>query len=188
MLGNWGLLQIPSDDPIDYRERSPLVVPPSSELPVPYSAQDIAAAVPDWPTDPEITARRKQREEARRPVDRNRDAFYSGRLLTADELRQGARQTARPTTPAPTIEPEKTAGRERPTRSWSLWGLFKYEDEAPTQFTGEPPRASLTEPPPGYLTPSPNAPYGVVEKEKPGTRIGSPYDRLLAPGDPAGPR
>ena len=28
------------------------------------------------------------------------------------------------------------------------------------QFTGEPPRTSLTEPPPGYQTPSPDQPYG----------------------------
>jgi hypothetical protein len=188
MLGNWGLLQIPSDDPIDYRERAPLVVPPSNELPVPYGTQDVAAAVPDWPTDPEITERRKQREEARRPVDRSRDAFYSGRLLTADEMRRGTRQIERSSAPAPTVEPEKTAGRDRPTGSRSLWSLFKGDAETPVQFAGEPPRGSLTDPPPGYLTPSPNAPYGVVEKEKPGTRIGSPYDRLLAPGDPAGPR
>jgi len=188
MLGNWGLLQIPSDDPIDYRERAPLVVPPSNELPVPYAAQDVAAAVPDWPTDPEVTERRKQRELAKLPVDRNRDAFYSGRLLTADEMRRGTAPNKRQTGPAETVRPEMTAGRERSTESWSLWGLFKGEGETPVQFAGEPPRGSLTDPPPGYLTPSPNAPYGVVEKEKPGGRIGSPFDRLLAPGDPTGPR
>ena len=30
-----------------------------------------------------------------------------------------------------------------------------------TPFTGEPQRSSLTEPPRGYRTPSPNQPYGV---------------------------
>ena len=32
--------------------------------------------------------------------------------------------------------------------------------EGTASFTGEPARASLTEPPPGYQTPSPNQPYG----------------------------
>ena len=32
-------------------------------------------------------------------------------------------------------------------------------------FTGEPPRASLTDPPPGYQTPSPDQPYGIGRKE-----------------------
>jgi hypothetical protein len=44
--------------------------------------------------------------------------------------------------------------------------MFKYEEEKPIAFTGETPRTRLTEPPVGYQTPSPTAPYGVVEKEK----------------------
>jgi len=186
-LGNMGLLAIPSDDPVDYRERAPLVVPPSNELPVPYRPQDVSAAVPDWPADPEITAQLKQKQLDKRPIDERRGAFYSGRLLTAEELRRGTVAIARPTTPAETIEPEKTAGRERQSVTGSLFSWFKGDDK-PVQFAGEPPRTTLTEPPPGYLTPSPNAPYGVVEKEKPGTRIGSVYDRLLGPGDPTGPK
>jgi hypothetical protein len=34
-------------------------------------------------------------------------------------------------------------------------------------FTGEPPRASLTDPPPGYQTPSPDQPYGIGPDRKP---------------------
>ena len=36
----------------------------------------------------------------------------------------------------------------------------------PARFTGEPARASLTDPPPGYQTPSPDQPYG-LGKDKP---------------------
>ena len=43
-------------------------------------------------------------------------------------------------------------------------GLWAPKEEY-TPFTGEPPRTSLTEPPTGYRTPSPNQPYG-VGKEK----------------------
>ncbi len=41
----------------------------------------------------------------------------------------------------------------------------KKDDEQAAKFTGEPPRASLTDPPAGYQTPSPDQPYG-VGKEK----------------------
>ena len=39
-------------------------------------------------------------------------------------------------------------------------GIFKSKNEYAT-FTGEPSRQTLTDPPPGYLTPSPDQPYGV---------------------------
>jgi hypothetical protein len=39
--------------------------------------------------------------------------------------------------------------------------MFGGKDEESAKFTGEQPRASLTEPPPGYRTPSPDQPYGV---------------------------
>jgi hypothetical protein len=40
------------------------------------------------------------------------------------------------------------------------------KDENVGSFTGEPPRAALTEPPQGYQTPSPEQPYG-IGKTKP---------------------
>jgi hypothetical protein len=41
-----------------------------------------------------------------------------------------------------------------------MGGLIGSKEEY-TNFTGEPPRTSLTEPPVGYRTPSPAQPYGV---------------------------
>ena len=44
----------------------------------------------------------------------------------------------------------------------NLFGtMFGSKKEETAKFTGEPPRASLTDPPPGYQTPSPDQPYGV---------------------------
>jgi hypothetical protein len=40
-------------------------------------------------------------------------------------------------------------------------------DADAAKFTGEPPRVSLTAPPPGYQTPSPEQPYGVGESKQP---------------------
>jgi hypothetical protein len=42
--------------------------------------------------------------------------------------------------------------------------MFRSKDEAVT-FTGEPRRESLTEPPPGYQTPSPSQPYRSGKKD-----------------------
>jgi hypothetical protein len=44
--------------------------------------------------------------------------------------------------------------------------FFGGKDDEVAKFTGEPPRASLTEPPPGYQTPSPDQPYGLGEKAR----------------------
>ena len=52
---------------IDYRERSPLVIPPSMDLPPPGSAAAAAARDPAWPKDPE-------RKKTPKVVKINRDA------------------------------------------------------------------------------------------------------------------
>ncbi|MFZ0779278.1 MAG: hypothetical protein WAM74_22585, partial [Xanthobacteraceae bacterium] len=48
-------------------------------------------------------------------------------------------------------------------------GVFSFDwlkQEDYGTFTGEPPRVSLTDPPPGYQTPSPDQPYGIVPEKK----------------------
>ena len=63
---------------IDYRERSPLVVPPKLDLPPPASATaDVKA--PNWPKDPD-EARRKATIAARKKE--NKDPREASRILT----------------------------------------------------------------------------------------------------------
>jgi hypothetical protein len=45
------------------------------------------------------------------------------------------------------------------------WNLFGKPEQ--TQFECEPERNSLTQPPPGYRTPSPNYPYSLGASNKP---------------------
>jgi hypothetical protein len=189
MLGNFGLLAIPGDTPdIEYRERPPLVVPPGTELPLPQSPTDITAAVPDWPADPEIARQRQQKRYDRLPIDVRRGEFYSGRALRPDEIRRGTiARTATPAGPARSGH-EILAEREKQPQPKGFFGMFKYEEEKPVAFTGEPPRTRLTEPPVGYQTPSPNAPYGVVSKDKPSTAPRNVFDRQMADGDKAKPQ
>src|ERR1700742_3554462 len=70
---------------IDYRERSPLVVPPRLDLPPPVAdAQEVK--VPNWPKDPD-EARRKAQIAARKKA--NKDPMEQSRILTPDELNRG---------------------------------------------------------------------------------------------------
>ena len=66
---------------IEYRERSPLVVPPKLDLPQP--ANSAAANAPNWPKDPD-EARRKAAIAARKKD--NKDPTLSARALTPAEV------------------------------------------------------------------------------------------------------
>ena len=67
---------------IDYRERSPLVVPPKLDLPPPASTS-AEVNVPNWPKDPD-EARRKKAIAARKKE--NKDPVEASRVLTPSEL------------------------------------------------------------------------------------------------------
>jgi hypothetical protein len=46
-------------------------------------------------------------------------------------------------------------------------------------FTGEPTRGSLTQPPPGYQTPSTNQPYAAGQERGGGWKIPQVFDRAV---------
>src|SRR5262249_27232803 len=75
------------------------------------------------------------------------------------------------------IEMQKT-GADR--LSPSQLGFLGWGKKDTVSFAGEPERQLLTEPPPGYRTPSPNAPYGVVEEKSKYGKT-SVFDRLDDP-------
>jgi hypothetical protein len=148
-------------DRIDYRERSPLVIPPTRDLPPPQDATQINN--PAWPNDP----------DKRKPVKKAK-TFENGSIadqkmvsperVSPEGLRNGAipgGASERVTAPDPNAN--KDPGRNfSPTElGFSGFGnLFGYKAEQ-QPFTGEPARTNLIQPPSGYQTPSPNYPYGV---------------------------
>src|SRR5438105_5284286 len=69
---------------IEYRERSPLVVPPKLDLPPPAGTTAEAKA-PNWPKDPD-EQRRKAAIAARKKA--NKDPMEASRILTPSELAQ----------------------------------------------------------------------------------------------------
>lgn len=150
---------------IEYRERSPLVVPPRLDLPPPVAASN-EVKDKNWPKDPD-EARRKALIKARKKE--NKDPMEASRILTPAEL-----NAAKTVTPARTnndpIQPGVTD--TNPILSPSALGfdgrfsnLFGGNKPEVAPFKGEPTRESLTQPPPGYQTPSPNFAYGTGPKE-----------------------
>ena len=153
---------------IDYRERSPLVVPPRLDLPPPASATQ--ATAPNWPKDPD-EARRKV-AIARRKKE-NKDPIEAARPLTHAEL--DAARTAAPTgSTSQTAQPGSVGNTENKNVMLSpsqlgfdgrFSSLFKGNKSEEAPFKGEPTRDSLTQPPPGYQTPSSNFAYGTGPKD-----------------------
>jgi len=159
---------------IDYRERSPLVVPPKLDLPPPASSR-AEVKVPNWPKDPD-EARRKAILAARKK-DAHKDAVQASRdasaILSPEELNKGrtAGGTSGGTAGSDSAVPGGDPGRNailNPSQlgyNGGFMGLFKGNKTEIAPFKGEPTRETLTMPPPGYQTPSPNFAYGTGPKE-----------------------
>ena len=91
LLGNMGV--IPKDkDPIQYRERAPLVLPPKLDLPAPAAAEGFASANPQWPKDPDVAAKKRRIVEQNRPVTESdiRRMSENNPMLSIDEIRRAA--------------------------------------------------------------------------------------------------
>jgi hypothetical protein len=157
-----------TDSGIEYRERSPLVVPPNRNLPQP-SSKSTAERTPTWPNDPDVK-RRTEAKAKRNDARANINWDEEKRPLRPDELRGSGPVTAGNSRSTPDNRSVEGSPVMKPSELGYKGGLFSSlfgggKDEESTTFTGEAPRTSLIEPPTGYRTPSPNQPYG-VGKEK----------------------
>jgi hypothetical protein len=170
---------------IEYKERPPLVVPPSRDLPPPVAAGSLTVNNPAWPADADEKKRaaaRKAKAE-RKPLD----IYKSGDPLKPSELAAG--RTNNPsvkTSEGPDHSPEMTPSQLGYTGGlWNsilhLGNTFTGEKDMETAtFQREPPRSYLTDPPRGYRTPSANQPYGInakAEADKAKAQQQGPTDR-----------
>lgn len=165
-------LQRDGDSGINYQERAPLVLPPSSALPPPENSSAAITRNPAWPKDPEIATRKAAAERER---DAGRDSSNrveaEARPLRPDQLvvpgsNTRADKQRNPVTNSATIG-DRLSPAELGTKKGLLSGLFSKDEEQTVKFTGERTRTTLTDPPPGYQTPSPDQPYGVNGKAPP---------------------
>lgn len=148
---------------IEYRERSPLVVPPKLDLPPPASSAE--AAPPNWPKDPDERRRKEAAAARKKSGTKFVNPWETARPLTPAELNAAKTNGNSRTSSNDPVQPGNSTNN--PTLSpaqlgytGGLWKLFKGDSPESKQFTTEPPRQSLVEPPPGYQTPSPNYAYG----------------------------
>ena len=149
---------------IDYRERSPLVVPPRIDLPPPAGAAE--AKAPNWPKDPD--EQRRKAAVAARKKD-NKDPREQARILTPAELAVGKTAASKPTSTDPvtpgTNNNNVILSPSQLGYNGGFSGLFGGSKTETAPFKGEPTRETLTMPPPGYQTPSSGYAYGTGPKE-----------------------
>ena len=156
---------------IEYRERSPIVIPPGRDLPPPESAAVVEN--PNWPKDPDQQPKKKSESKSIRSDSIARHNTERA-TISPDELERGRVAGAgRVTEPSkdPMSDSSEYGGRPLPpsklgAKSFFGWSMFNNKPEQ-APFTGEPERSSLTQPPPGYQTPSPNYPYGLAGSAPP---------------------
>jgi hypothetical protein len=175
ILSSFGLKR-DGDAGIDYHERSPLVVPPTRELPPPADSAATVMRDPAWPKDPDVKRRKEVKRKQLPSVAAEQEDM---RQLRPDEM---AAQRARPNGAAAAGTGAQPGGA-RPEQlspsqlghsgfKWSWTSLFDREGKA-VPFVAEPPRTSLTEPPPGLRTPSPKYEYGSTGQLEPTREIGT---------------
>jgi hypothetical protein len=179
-------LQRDGGSQIEYRERAPLVVPPSRSLPAPRNEAAVGSN-PAWPRDPDLkrnqdaTSTAAQRAKIKGTAAES--AIDEGRPLRPNEMPRGGVATTA-STPGTTTTPEDGARPMRPSElghTKGLWGLLSNVGPEKTEsvpFPGEPDRASLTAPPAGYQTPSPAHPYGKTPT-KHRSKAADPNDRAV---------
>jgi hypothetical protein len=157
---------------INYQERAPLVIPPSKTLPPPERSDAVIANNPAWPKDPDVERAKADAARERTGVIWATDeANKQNSVLRGNDLGPAPGPKSRTATRAGKSESNWSSDdpRLKPSELGYKGGLFSNlfggSETETAKFTGEPPRATLTEPPPGYRTPSPAQPYGMNASE-----------------------
>src|SRR5215472_5078780 len=159
---------------IDFRERAPLVVPPSRDLPPPRDEADVAKT-PAWPKDPDVARRKQELAAEKAKLKGNLSVEEQMRALRPDELDKPGRGDKKGAdSKAPGVSAEEASrpmmpsdlGTKTEKIFGSIWSTFTPAKPEAAPFTGEPTRDAMTAPPSGYQTPSPNYPYGIGVQDK----------------------
>lgn len=170
---------------ITYQERPPLVVPPSRDLPAPQTT-DAVRGNAAWPKDQDEQRRRAasaKRKKDAKPFDWS----DLGAQMSPQELKKGAATPKDEALSRKSPQDVEEAQRQyKPNELGYVGGLFGNVKDffggpsnQSTTFEAEPPRASLTDPPSGYRSPSPAQPYG-VSKDTTKSKAQTPEDRVGA--------
>lgn len=182
------ILGIPTEqkDPIDYRERAPIVVPPNQQtLRPPVEARPADQRRANWPQDPDALARRQAAEEARKPVfvDSISGREVTTRRMTLEEIRAG--RVAGAELPRAGEVPKQAEDWRGPTNIFGGLSALREMDRKDVAAgrngenlpREEPKREFLTDPPSGLRRPSEAAAFKATREGRVGPRQDpSPFD------------
>ena len=174
-LKNLGLMD-GSEKGIDYHERSPLVVPPTINLPPPETG-NTALNNPAWPKDADLK-REAAAKKKRKVRTTSEDEAESMRLLTASEMAPVSRgKRSQGDGPAAQngpggSRPEQLTPTQLDHRGLTWSSVFGGREGKEVAFEKEPEREALTDPPIGLRTPSPRYSYGTKGRLDPTKEIG----------------
>ena len=169
-----GLIGITSDDkePIEYRERAPLVVPPKHVLRAPGEAEALRNNQ-RWPVDPDAEAKKNKREASRKP-DFTLHSDPNPRS-SIDEIRAGRIPGAGvPRQPDFGDRFLRDSGADLRLTPQEMRAISIQNQEPALAYGQEPARRYITEPPKGYRTPASGAPIQA-------TKQSGPVDDKMAP-------
>ncbi len=153
----------PPKDPIDYQARSPLVLPPSNELPPPNDGVAVGDAAA-WPNDPDDAARQARAAQAKKGVYETSEISYKNERLSPEEMQAG-RLAGAGLSGKPEDRASQIAHNERANAKLSPAEMrqqfIKLNPEPELGPDGMPTRRYLTEPPSEYRVPAATAAYDV---------------------------
>lgn len=156
-------------DPIVYRERAPLVVPPKSDRLRPPEDGAAARGNARWPQDPDVMESRRRKADARKPQfsDGDNDPSQGG-VLRNEPLGKRNRYAGVPTGPNPGNIGNESANPATIIPREQVRALHAEAKDGDKPTGIEPQRQYLTEPPAGYRRPAGGAPVRAsVEPMKP---------------------
>jgi hypothetical protein len=162
------LLGLPSEDnkpDINYRERAPLVVPPDAQRLRPPAERAEADQRANWPQDPDVIARRKAAEDAKKPIYVPTDR-QMGRAATVEELRAQRRAGV-------TVNSHQDTPLNDRSSVNMLGGIEMLRNQREQLRTrenepyAEPKREYLTDPPVGARAAAGNAPVRATRDSGP---------------------
>ncbi len=140
-------------DPIVYRDRAKLVLPPKVELPPPAASPTQANAA--WPLDQEVQKRKKDKAEKDNyvfvPPQRRPPPISDRNSVVTVSATAGMAPGERPCTNGPG---QACQTRPVPSINYNPLTWVGLEKKAPTVLGPEPERDWLTDPPKGYREPA----------------------------------
>ncbi|BCJ91662.1 hypothetical protein IZ6_23970 [Terrihabitans soli] len=164
-------LQDRKQEKMDFSERAPLVLPPSTDaaaLPPPEDGAALATVNPNWPNDPDVQAALEEEEKEKIP-ERQRRKYKENQANEIYKFQRQEREAGRVAAANPR-EYDTNFDRNKVLTPEQLKEVQKREAEmaktgAPVAAI-EPERKRLTDPPPGYRTPSAEQAYGPGEGDR----------------------